>query len=315
MHGEPLRWQLKTNAAGHRGAPYPPTTTAPVIVALGDSSTFGFRVNDNETYSAQLQTNLRTHGLAGATVVNYGIPGYTSFQGRRFLTEILTQHDPDFVLLSFGANDQKTDILSDADKAERISTAQLEYSDYFGLPATVRLFREPPTFERRKPTDPTAPPLRVSPEEFRVNMQAMIHFAQRRGAQVILLDLILAEPVLGEVIHELALENQLPRIDGRTLLRDELLKLLEGRRHQAQRVARQQFWKDELDRYRPIYYSPSFFNDLFADPVWNGLLLFFLVDPLHPNALGHQVIAEALAPLIDPSRSETVTEPESATHP
>jgi lysophospholipase L1-like esterase len=146
-------------------------------------------------------------------------------------------------------------------------------------------------------------------------MQAMINLAQRSRAKVILLDLMLVEPALSVVTTSLATANRLPRIDGRTLLRDELLALLEGQRHQSERATRQQFWKDELEGYRPIYYPPSFFAGLFEDPVWNGLLLFFLVDPHHPNALGHQVIAEALATLIDPARSEAATEPESATHP
>ncbi len=82
------------------------------------------------------------------------------------------------------------------------------------------------------------------------------------------------------------------------LLRDTLLELLEGQRFQSEREVRERFWKDKLQRYRPLYYPPSFYEGLFADPVWNGLLLFFLVDPLHPNALGHRVIAEALDPLI-----------------
>ena len=304
MRGEPLRWHLEVNANGHRGAPYPAAPAAPLIVALGDASTFGFRVDDEDTYPAQLQRTLRANGLPEATVINYGIPGYTSFQGRRLLEGILAQHAPDVVLLSFGAMDQKTDKLSDAQKAQRISAANLEFSHYFESPAIVRIFRRPPEFERTPLEDKTN---RASPTEFRENMEAMIELAERSGARVILLDLVFVRPILGEVTAALAREHGLPRVEGRTLLRDTLLELLEGQRFQSEREVSERFWKDEIERYRPIYYSPSFFESLFADPVWNGLLLFFLVDPLHPNALGHRVIAEALKPLI-------VTGPESVSH-
>jgi len=298
MRDEALNWHFETNAVGHRGAPYPATSTAPVIVALGDSSTFGFRVDDDDTYPSQLQRALREKGLPGATVVNYGVPGYSSFQGRRLLEEILAHNQPDVVLLSFGASDQEDDKFSDAQKAERLAAANQELSDYFNRLGIIRFFQRPPHFDRGPPANRSKLPARVSPKEFRANLQAMIELIERSGARAILLDLVFVEPVLGEVMASLAREQGLPRIEGRTLLRDALLELLEGRRFQAEREARERFWKDEIKKYRPLYYPPAFYEELFADPVWNGLLLFFLVDPIHPGALGHQVIAEALAQII-----------------
>ena len=154
-----------------------------MIAALGDSCTFGFRVDEDETYPALLEASLREHGMPRAAVVNYGVPGYTSFQGRRLLTEILSRHRPDFVLLAFGANDLELDVASDAAKAERISPVRLRlYSaliaagDRATLPAAAR------RAAHRSGSHP-AQSTRVSPAEFRENLLAMIRSARGAGAR------------------------------------------------------------------------------------------------------------------------------------
>jgi lysophospholipase L1-like esterase len=81
-----------------------------VIVTLGDSVTFGFRIREGETYPEQLQAFLRDRSLGPASTVNYGVPGYTSWQGRRQLDRILARHRPDYVVLGFGANDIENQI-------------------------------------------------------------------------------------------------------------------------------------------------------------------------------------------------------------
>ena len=91
----PRTWRIEINAEGQRGAPPPGVEKAsPLVIALGDSCTFGFRVSEGETYPAQLQSELREHGMPRAAVLNYGVPGYTSFQGRRLLTDVLSRSRP-----------------------------------------------------------------------------------------------------------------------------------------------------------------------------------------------------------------------------
>ena len=74
------------------------------IVALGDSNTSGWDVDEGANWPAQLQALFSRDGRR-AEVVNAGVWGYTSFQGRRRFDEILPFH-PDIVLVSFGANVQ-----------------------------------------------------------------------------------------------------------------------------------------------------------------------------------------------------------------
>ena len=66
--GTPVRWEIATNPVGFRG-PWLPADRAqadPLILCLGDSCTFGFRVDEEKTYPHQLQTYLRAHGLPQA---------------------------------------------------------------------------------------------------------------------------------------------------------------------------------------------------------------------------------------------------------
>jgi lysophospholipase L1-like esterase len=75
------------------------------ILSLGESSTFGWRLQEHQTYSFVLERRLgRTDGRR-VRVVNAGVPAYTSFQGLIYLRYRGMDLAPDAVLVYFGAND------------------------------------------------------------------------------------------------------------------------------------------------------------------------------------------------------------------
>ena len=94
-----------------RPAATPPLDTAGtaevsegVIVAMGDSLTAGYGVDESQAYPALLQARLQADGYPWK-VVNAGISGETSSGARSRLDWVLDRLKPDIVLLTTGAND------------------------------------------------------------------------------------------------------------------------------------------------------------------------------------------------------------------
>ena len=87
-------FSVRTNADGFRGGPYP----GGGIACLGDSTTFGWGVEEEQAWPAVLAT------LTGEPVLNAGVPGYSTFQGEALLPRVLALR-PQRVILAYLVRD------------------------------------------------------------------------------------------------------------------------------------------------------------------------------------------------------------------
>jgi len=96
------------------------------ILFCGDSCTFGYLVGLDETFVAASELALRSR-FPGKRIqcINAGVPGYSLFQGWRFLASRAAALQPDLVVLNFGWNGHASwDGTGDLEHFERMRAGQ-----------------------------------------------------------------------------------------------------------------------------------------------------------------------------------------------
>ena len=308
--GDPVQWNIQTNRDGFRGESLPAdrSQASPLVLCLGDSCTFGFRVDQDETYPSQLQAYLRAHGLPQAVVLNCGVPGYSSFQGKRVAREMIPRVRPDFVVVAFGANDLEPAVWSDEQRSEQNAQLQSALSGLRNRLAVGRLFDRLFRSQRQVPNVTSAKKRRVSAEEYEENLRSIITVAQEVGAEVMVQDLIFLAPVYANQIERLVRERNVEHLDGRRLIQQGLEEIQAGTRFQQQRAEMDRFWENEVAKYNCVYYSEQYYQQLFNNVQWRGYLRYLLIEPVHPSPLGHQLISEQIGQwIVDKSSIEKLT--------
>lgn len=102
---------ININSSGFRGRDFNVDRKEDyVILAIGGSTTFGWTLDDQDTYPQQLENILRSNKLIkkadlNISVINAGIPSFTSTQQKLYLNKILKEIKPDMVLVMTGIND------------------------------------------------------------------------------------------------------------------------------------------------------------------------------------------------------------------
>ncbi len=195
------------------------------VLCFGDSTTFAFGVDFAEAWPNQLQTLLdqeavpRRLGLRPdpltvgnhacrdgvptyVEVLNAGIPGQTSYQGRKRLLADLQKWRPHLTVITFGNNDGwRWDGLADKDHASvssSFATKWLNHSRALSWLQSCRLpsaqqqttdhksrWAEQATQNYFDPNMTWTP--RVSLEDFADNLHAMIQLCQQRESEVVLI--------------------------------------------------------------------------------------------------------------------------------
>ncbi len=196
VRGELIDFRVSTNDFGLRDAEIGPKRGLRIL-ALGNSCTFGVGVEGEDSFPEQLENLIGQSVPEGIEVLNAGTPGYTAFQGRRFLERIGDDLDPDIVIVSFGFND--SDVWSS--RTDRETAAVFEPQGWRKWARRSAFYRLLAAALPRKGADTGAGGAaagghgesgvgqipRLMPEEFYEEMTAIAAWANDRGRNALFL--------------------------------------------------------------------------------------------------------------------------------
>jgi len=109
-YGRDDHWTIENNSDGFRGSERSDAGAGKKvfrILCVGDSITFGFSVDQPDTYARQLLALLKQrYPDREFEIINAGVPGWSYLQGLRFLDVRGMALEPDLIVIGHGTNDQ-----------------------------------------------------------------------------------------------------------------------------------------------------------------------------------------------------------------
>ena len=181
------------NSTGQRGPDIASTKPDIRIVALGNSCTFGWGVPYDNTWVYLLQELLRAKlSDTAIEVINAGVPGYSSYQGRKYYERYLYKLHPDIMLIMFGWNDHWAAGDGIPDAAQETPPQWVLALHNMISPFKLYQFMRKVVLsaseeEKEVPLDDIKTRYRVSVDEFYMNLRSIIRKAKDEGTTPVLL--------------------------------------------------------------------------------------------------------------------------------
>lgn len=197
------------------------------VALLGDSVTFGWGVSPNETYAAQLGPILNQEKNQQIEVLNFGAPGFTSYQGLKQYEWLAHNFEPDVLVLAFGLYDGFEARVSDAEWYAPLEQAgsgnQSSFLDRYSALGhwwssrnrTTAILQVQSIYDKRLQSDEWVE--RVSSDEMTANLAAIIQHHKQSGGPVILANLNLLNYRSEKPLETLAQDTGAAYMDARLM--------------------------------------------------------------------------------------------------
>jgi lysophospholipase L1-like esterase len=232
---------MRTNALGLRGpelAATPPEGTVRVL-SLGESTTFGAFVAEEQTYTAQLQPLLQAQldttpipGVSAVETINAGVEAWSIWQSRVWLEEVGLSLQPDVILVYHQLNDtlpvgvqDRANFLYQVRDTDRVQLMRRQrYARLFGVLLRSRAYLALRRTLLQLPTDlptPQGQPLQGigerAPEADRKQaLSEMLSLSESADAQLVIIrpHYAAARKLLKDrVLTDFAAEHDLPLVN------------------------------------------------------------------------------------------------------
>jgi len=151
------------------------------IACLGDSVTFG-RPEGN--YPEILEGVLNQAGLGKEfQVYNFGVPGYSSWQGKNLLKQVLADYQPAWVIISYVSNDHwRARGFSDSEQVARSEPGLVKFRDKISC---LRIYQTVNWSMVKLGVSARQDKFRVPLEEYKNNFEEMAGMGKNAGAKII----------------------------------------------------------------------------------------------------------------------------------
>ncbi len=285
-------YRVRSNSLGFRGAePLPVRTKNSIRIAIfGDSSSFGWGVNEEDTFGIQLRARLKNaHPNLEFEVINFGIPGDSSAYGRLIAERFIPELSPDIAIIAFGANDAKLVYTPHTAQVERFRAGQALQTLRLVAreSALYRLLESMTAATPRKGPLPTKV-VAVSRVEYERNLRTMVNLAEKSGARRSLIMTVCTPGDYAKSAARAARKGRASFLNAQALLLKSIPALKSGDQYPALVAAMREQYPEFLLR-----------DDLF----------YVSSDLCHPNVVGHALIADRLAELLKKHLAEPSVTP------
>lgn len=261
------------NSMGLRGPEIDETTNGLRILALGNSCTFGWGVKRDETWVSLTEEILRSkYSDSEVEIINAGVPGYTTYQGKLFYTEELADLSPDIVLFMFGWNDHWPAGKDITDSQQRLPNVLiLEMQNVLSRLKLYQLLRSlllsSTETQERVAIDDLAKERRVPRTEFIENLKQLTAFARDHST----IPILISPPMPSQEKYTMRNMSQLAILHG--MYQQDIISVAKSDSVPL------------VDLQAAFATTVQFFDDPGRDPV-------------HFNVAGHKQTARAVAEAI-----------------
>ena len=261
---------IKTNSMGFRNHELAPKKKSRLLV-LGASPSFGWGVRSEDTYSRLVESSSRFSVINGSQI------GFSSFQGLEMLKSRIDDLVPDVVTVSYVINDVdrfrffENNGIEDANR-KRAGDQSIWFSNVISKLQIWRILRRGISFfNSQKSVEVKSLPARVSIDNYRKNLLEFVSMSKKYNFKLIFIKMPVNLPLITA--------NNNSRYQSASLLASndsiKYNKVMEdvARSHSLKLVDIVSSFKKHEGEY------------LFVDRV---------TDTIHPNKLGHAIIAHEL---------------------